>query len=104
MRKAEVLMHGLSTGVLEELEYGKRYRFAYLGNYQGPPISLTMPVDKKEFVFEEFPPFFDGLLPEGVLLEGLLKQRKIDRHDYFSQIVAVGKDLVGAVTVQGKQG
>ncbi len=65
---------------------------------------MTMPVDKKEFVFEEFPPFFDGLLPEGVLLEGLLKQRKIDRHDYFSQIVAVGKDLVGAVTVQGKQG
>ncbi len=104
MRKAEVLMHGLSTGVLEELEYGKRYRFAYLENYQGPPISLTMPVDKKEFVFEEFPPFFDGLLPEGVLLEGLLKHRKIDRHDYFSQIVAVGKDLVGAVTVQGKQG
>ncbi|NOR05528.1 MAG: toxin HipA [Deltaproteobacteria bacterium] len=103
MRKAEVLMHGLSTGVLEELEYGKRYRFAYLENYQGPPISLTMPVDKKEFVFEEFPPFFDGLLPEGVLLEGLLKQRKIDRHDYFSQIVAVGKDLVGAVTVQEKQ-
>lgn len=104
MRKAEVLMHGLSTGVLEELEYGKRYRFTYLENYQGPPISLTMPVDKKEFVFEEFPPFFDGLLPEGVLLEGLLKQRKIDRHDYFSQIVAVGKDLVGAVTVQEKQG
>ncbi len=104
MRKAEVLMHGLSTGVLEELEYGKRYRFAYLENYHGPPISLTMPVDKKEFVFEEFPPFFDGLLPEGVLLEGLLKHRKIDRHDYFSQIVAVGKDLVGAVTVQEKQG
>ena len=92
MRKAEVLMHGLSTGVLEELEYCKRYRFAYLENYQGPPISLTMPVDKKEFVFEEFPPFFDGLLPEGILLEGLLKQRKIDRHDYFSQIMAVGKD------------
>ena len=104
MRKAEVLMHGLSAGVLEEMEYGKRYRFAYLENYQGPPISLTMPVDKKNFVFKEFPPFFDGLLPEGLLLEGLLKQRKIDRHDYFSQIVAVGKDLVGAVTVYEKQG
>lgn len=104
MRKAEVLMHGLSAGVLEELEHGKRYRFAYLENYQGPPISLTMPADKKEFVFKEFPPFFDGLLPEGVLLEGLLKQRKIDRHDYFSQIAAVGNDLVGAVTVREKQG
>ena len=37
-----------------------------------------------------------------VLLEGLLKQRKIDKSDYFSQLVAVGSDLVGAVTVQGR--
>ncbi len=49
---------------------------------------------------KDFPPFFDGLLPEGILLEGLLKQRKIDKYDYFSQIVAVGNDLVGAVTVR----
>ena len=58
------------------------------------------PVDKKEFVFDCFPPFFDGLLPEGLLLEGLLKLRKIDKYDYFSQLLAVGNDLVGAVTVQ----
>jgi serine/threonine-protein kinase HipA len=45
-------------------------------------------------------PYFDGLLPEGILLEGLLKQRKIDKYDYFSQLVTVGGDLVGAVTVQ----
>ncbi|MBB5347525.1 HipA-like protein [Desulfoprunum benzoelyticum] len=32
-------------------------------------------------------------------LEGLLKQRKIDRDDKFSQLVAVGTDTVGAVTV-----
>ena len=62
-----------------------------------------MPVDGKGFVFDRFPPFFDGLLPEGSLLEGLLKQRKIDKFDYLSQLIAVGNDLVGAITVQEKK-
>ena len=43
--------------------------------------------------------FFDGLLPEGVMLESLLKKRKLDRHDYFGQLVILGADLVGAITV-----
>ena len=100
MKKAEVFMHGVQAGVLEELVPGKSYRFNYLEDYNGSPISLTMPVEGREFFFQNFPPFFDGLLPEGILLEGLLKQKKIDKYDYFSQLVAVGNDLVGAVTVQ----
>jgi len=59
-----------------------------------------MPVNKKEYEFNEFPPFFDGLLPEGVQLEALVRQLKIDKNDYFSQLVCVGKDLVGSVTVE----
>jgi serine/threonine-protein kinase HipA len=93
-------MHGIPAGILEEIEVGRKYRFTYLESYQGPAVSLTMPVEEKEFIFDRFPPYFDGLLPEGVLLEGLLKQRKIDKYDYLSQLIAVGNDLVGAVTVQ----
>lgn len=100
MRKAEVCLHGIPAGVLENIEETKSYRFSYLEDYDGPAVSLTMPVSKKEYFFKDFPPFFDGLLPEGILLEGLLKQRKIDKYDYFSQIVAVGNDLVGAVTIR----
>ena len=100
MRSAEVSMHGIPAGILEEIEAGSVYRFTYFERYNGPSIALTMPVDGKEFVFDRFPPFFDGLLPEGLLLEGLLKQRKIDKFDYLSQLIAVGNDLVGAVTVQ----
>ncbi len=100
MRRAEVSMHGLPAGVLEEIESGKKFRFAYYESYDGPPVSLTMPLAEKEFLFDRFPPFFDGLLPEGLLLEGLLKQCKIDKYDYFSQLAAVGNDLVGAVTVK----
>jgi serine/threonine-protein kinase HipA len=100
MKRAEVFMHGIPAGVLEKIEAGNKYRFIYFERYNGPSIALTMPLGEKEFVFDRFPPFFDGLLPEGVLLEGLLKQRKIDKFDYLSQLIAVGNDLVGAVTVQ----
>lgn len=103
MRRAEVFMQGKPAGTLEEIEKGKLYRFTYNDDYAGFPVSLTMPVRERSFDFDRFPPFFDGLLPEGVLLEALLKRRKIDRNDYFSQIVAVGEDLVGAVTVREAQ-
>ena len=103
MRRAEVSMHGIPAGILEEIETGNKYRFIYFELYKGPSIALTMPVDGKEFVFDRFPPFFDGLLPEGLLLDGLLKQRKIDKIDYLNQLIAVGNDLVGAITVQEKK-
>ena len=59
-----------------------------------------MPTKEKIYKFDRFPPVFEGLLPEGIQLEGLLKIKKIDKHDYFSQLIAVGDDMVGAVTVK----
>ena len=100
IRRARVLFSGRPAGILEELEKGRRYLFSYDPSYPGPPVSLTMPVVERVFQFDRFPPFFDGLLPEGVLLEGLLRTLKIDRDDCFSQLTAVGADLVGAVTVE----
>jgi len=99
MRTARVFMHGIEAGVLKEL--GKNhYSFTYFDAYKGPPISLAMPVSDNVFEYEEFPPFFDGVLPEGEQLTALLKGYKIDSRDYFSQLIVVGKDLVGAVTVE----
>ncbi len=100
MRKSKVFIHNKFAGVLTEIIPQKSYRFEYDENYSGVPVSLTMPIESHIYEFDEFPPFFDGLLPEGFQLEGLVKQLKIDRYDYFSQLVAVGKDLVGAVTVE----
>ena len=100
MRNAKVFVKGIEAGVLTEIETGKKYRFRYHEVYNANPVSLTMPVDLKQFDFHTFPSFFDGLLPEGIQLEGLLKIRKIDRDDYFSQLMAVGEDMVGAVTVK----
>lgn len=100
MRRAKIYNFGIFSGILEEIEKGKSYKFEYDDNYVGPPISLTMPLNQKEFLFQEFPSFFDGLLPEGNQLEGLLRQTKTDRNDRFSHLIIVGKDLVGSVTVE----
>lgn len=98
MRKALIYQQGIPAGYLTENEH--RYEFNYLPDYSGTPISLTLPVSREPYIFDEFPPFFDGLLPEGYQLESLLRRLKIDRTDSFSQLIAVGADLVGSVTVE----
>ncbi len=100
MRKANVHVSGVNAGVLSEITKGKSYVFEYLPNYIGEPVSVTMPVSQQVYNFDEFPSFFDGLLPEGWQLDNLLKIKKIDRGDLFSQLIAVGDDLVGNVTIK----
>lgn len=56
MRKAYVSVNGIRAGILEELE-GKKYQFTYLNDYQGAPVSLTMPLTNKIYNFDVFPPF-----------------------------------------------
>lgn len=100
MRSAKILLDDQQVGIFTELEFGKKYRFEYLIGYSGTPVSLSMPLNMQGYEFDSFPPFFDGLLPEGYQLDGLLKFGKIDRNDFFSQLMAVGGDLVGNVTVK----
>lgn len=100
MRKAKVYNFGVYAGDLIELERNNKYKFNYIETYNGPPISLTLPTKQKEYLFEKFPPFFEGLLPEGIQLEALLRKTKIDRNDLFSILLLTGKDLVGSVTVE----
>lgn len=99
MRKAIVYVHNNRAGVLTEIS-PTEYYFEYYDNYKGDLVSLSMPISQKSYNYNSFPPFFDGLLPEGFMLEGLLKNANIDANDYFSQLLAVGSNLVGAVTVK----
>ncbi len=99
MRQTKILIHNQPAGILTQKE-DSSFVFQYEAGYAGAPIALTLPVRNEPYLFKQFPPFFDGLLPEGPQLEALLKQLKIDKNDYFSQLIAVGNDLVGAVTVE----
>ena len=99
MRRATILVQGRPAGTLIEIARNRSYRIDYSPDYQGPPISLTMPLRSEPYEFDRFPPFFDGLLPEGAQLDALLRTAKIDRDDPMLQLLTVGGDLVGAVTV-----
>ncbi len=98
MRKAEVCQQGTPAGILEELDR-THYRFTYASDYRGQPISLALPVREAPYEFDRFPLIFEGLLPEGVSLEALLRQCKIDNKDLFKQLVTVGEDVVGSLTI-----
>ena len=99
MRKAEVHQQGMLAGVLEESER-RHYQFTYAPGYQGEPISLALPVRAEAYKFDGFPPIFEGLLPEGGQLEALLRKYKVDKGDLFQQLLIVGEDVVGSLTVR----
>ena len=98
LKSASICQHGVPAGNLHEEEDGG-WVFEYLVGYQAFPVSLTLPVRAEPYHFDSFPPVFEGLLPEGPQLESLLRLHKIDRNDAFRQLVTVGADLVGSLTV-----
>lgn len=99
MRRAQIIVNDEVAAVLIE-HSSKQYELVYEKNYTGVPVSLTLPRRSEPYLFNSFPTFFEGLLPEGIMLLSLLKSRKIDKHDYFSQLVVVGLDLVGGLTIR----
>jgi serine/threonine-protein kinase HipA len=98
VRRAEIYQSGTLAGYLTETD-PKSYRFDYLSAYRGRPISLTMPVRPEPYQFDDLPPFFEGLLPEGRQLEALVRADKLDRNDLMGQLLAVGEDVVGSVRI-----
>lgn len=98
-RRAAVHQMGILAGYLEEMDAGA-WSFTYCPEYLGQPVSLTMPLRREPYTFDRFPSVFEGLLPEGVQLEAVLRKHKIDRDDPYSQLIVVGVDMVGSLTVE----
>lgn len=99
MKRARVFQQGVLAGHLEALDDGT-YRFIYEPAFRGEPVSLTMPRSGQSWEFPAFPAPFEGLLPEGLQLEALLRHRKLDRSDLFGQLLAVGADVVGSLRIE----
>ena len=99
MKRAEILVNQIPAGILTKISEHD-YRFQYYENYSGDPVSLTIPVRNEPYQYSQFPPYFEGLLPEGMMLEALLRNLKIDRKDNFAQLCAVGGDMIGTATVR----
>lgn len=97
--RAQIRLHGRPAGQLSREASGEGWRFEYLAGYDGPPLSVTLPVSRRLFTWDSFPPFFEGLLPEGVNRESLLRAYDLEETDLFGMLLAAGEDTVGAITV-----
>jgi serine/threonine-protein kinase HipA len=102
MKRAKIFMYDRQAGILTEDENG--YAFVYDSDYlaqpDSEPISLTMPLTDKPYLSNVLHPFFDGLIPEGWLLDIVEKSWKINGRDRMSLLLACCKDCIGAVSVQ----
>jgi serine/threonine-protein kinase HipA len=102
MRKAKVYMHKELAGYLTENEDG--YSFLYDKDYLtgsiAKPISLMLPLQDKPHVSKTMFPFFDGLIPEGWLLEIAEKNWKLNARDRMGLLLACCRDCIGAVSIE----
>ncbi len=100
MKQAEVYYLGKLAGILTEDENGYKFRYAeaYVSE-KGMPISLTMPLQTEPFMSDNMFPFFDGLIPEGWLLDIAQANWKINPRDRMSLLLACCKDCIGAVSI-----
>lgn len=97
IKQAEVLLFGQKIGELYQTAKG--FSFAYLPDYQGIPLSLSLPVEKREFFSESLFPYFASLIPEGWLKAKYVELQKIDEQDIFGLLLNNGENLLGAVQI-----
>lgn len=102
MKQAVVFLRGTKAGVLTEDENGYLFEYDadFLATDKADPVSLTLPLSEKPYRDKVLFPFFDGLIPEGWLLNIAEKNWKIDNRDRMSLLMACCRDCIGAVGVE----
>jgi len=96
-------MHDKLAGYLSETEDG--YQFVYDKEYLQRPdaeaVSLTLPLTNKSYTNSAIFPFFDGLIPEGWLLEVAEQNWKLNQRDRMGLLLVCCRDCIGAVSIVG---
>lgn len=102
MRKAAIKIEDQLAGWLTQDEQG--YHFVYDQKYAAQPgarpVSLTLPLHGATYTSKVLFPFFDGLIPEGWLLDIAEKNWKMNPRDRMGLLLACCKDCIGSVSVE----
>ena len=101
MRSAEIHMQGRRAGLLKETDSGYTFTYdaAYLETEGATAISLSLPLQSDSYEDKRLFPFFDGLIPEGWLLEIAERTWKLNPRDRMGLLLACCRDCIGAVSV-----
>jgi serine/threonine-protein kinase HipA len=103
MRKAAIYYKEFLAGILTETDEGEyvfQYEDKYVQEHPKESITLTMPVSLKAYTEKRLFPFFEGLIPEGWLLDIASKSWKINQKDRMGLLLACCQNCIGAVSVQ----
>lgn len=86
MKQAIVFLRGIKADILAEYENGYTFEYDadYLASANAESVSLTLPLSNKPYREKVLFPFFDGLIPEGWLLDIAEENWKIDARDHMS--------------------
>ena len=101
-RTAHIYVNEAHAGILRETEAG--YEFAYEAEYlesgDVAPVSLTLPLRRKPYQSNVLFPFFDGLIPEGWLLDVVTETWKVNPRDRMGLLLVSCRDCIGNVSVR----
>ena len=101
MKRGKVYIKDVFCGIITESEEGYTFEYdkAYLNMDGATALSPTMPLTDETYVKETMFPVFDGLIPEGWLLDIAQSSWKIDARDRMSLLLACCKDCIGDIGV-----
>lgn len=103
MRKAAIYYKDLLAGILTETDEGEyvfQYEEKHIKEHPKQFLTFTMPVTPKPYSDKRLFPFFEGLIPEGWLLDIASKNWKINQNDRMGLLLACCNNCIGAVSVQ----
>jgi serine/threonine-protein kinase HipA len=104
-RRAKIYVQSKYAGILQESDTGYQFTYdqKYLASDQALPVSLTLPLQTEPFESKVLFSFFDGLIPEGWLLQEVSRNWKIERNDRFGVLLVACEDCTGDVSVRREE-
>lgn len=101
MRQGEIWVNNTLAGILTEDDngYNFKYEITYLEKPAAMQVSVTLPLQKETFQAEHLFPFFDGLIPEGWLLDIAHKNWKINPRDRMGLLLITCRDCIGNISI-----
>ena len=100
-RLGKVFVKNIYAGNISQDENG--FLFTYTHEYiknNTLPVSLTLPLREESYSNGTLFPFFDGLIPEGWLLNLVEINWKVNERDRMGLLLAACRDCVGDVHIE----
>ncbi len=101
-RQAKIFVEENFAGILSESSDGEfifQYNSEYVNLPDSHPVSLSLPKRILPYTSNRLFPFFDGLIPEGWLLDIGVKNWKLNAKDRMGLLLHLCKDCIGNVSV-----